>query len=70
VNGSETEKAVLESTALFPAVREQLSVNSWARKFFFVTDSGIESTDIDFPLSGERISKSTIAVFAEQCFGK
>jgi hypothetical protein len=34
VNGSELEREVCESAALFGSVREQLSVDSCARKFF------------------------------------
>jgi hypothetical protein len=55
VNGTMIESEVGEAAALFPIVREQLSVDGCARKFF-VHDSGIESTDIrslELLLSGE-----------------
>jgi hypothetical protein len=58
VNGSELSREVCESAALFPAVREQLSVDSCARKFY-VNLSGINPAAIDsleFLLSGEMIS--------------
>jgi hypothetical protein len=58
VNGSEFEREVCESAALFGAVREQLSVDSCARKFF-VNLSEIDPAAIDsleLLLSGERIS--------------
>jgi hypothetical protein len=56
VNSTEIEREISESVALFPAVREQLSVDSCARHFF-ITNSEIESADIHSLLSGETISK-------------
>jgi hypothetical protein len=58
VNGTVIESEVSEAAALFPRIREQLSVDGCARKFF-VHDSRIESTDIrslEFLLSGEIAS--------------
>jgi hypothetical protein len=58
VNGLEIARELHASAALFPAVREQLSVDGCARKFF-VKDSRIEAADIDsfqLLLSGERLS--------------
>jgi hypothetical protein len=58
VNGSVIEIDISEAVALFPAVREQLSVDGSALKFF-VNDSGIEATDIrslQLLLSGEEMS--------------
>jgi hypothetical protein len=58
VNGSEFEREVCESAALFGIVREQLSVDSCARKFH-VNLSGIDPAVIDsleVLLSGETIS--------------
>jgi hypothetical protein len=52
------ETSISEAASLFPAVREQLSVDGCARKFF-VKDSGIEAADIhslQLLFSGERIS--------------
>jgi hypothetical protein len=72
VNGSEIEREVSESAALFPAVREQLSVDSCARKFF-VNDSEIESADIDsleLLLSGENISNIRSQFFLNKVLGK
>jgi hypothetical protein len=59
VNGIEIESDFAESATFFPTVREQLSVDSCARKLF-VTDSRIEATDIrslQLLLSGETIRK-------------
>jgi hypothetical protein len=56
--GKVIESDFAEAAALFPAVREQLSVDGCARKIY-LKDIGIESTDIrslEFLLSGERIS--------------
>jgi hypothetical protein len=58
VKGSVIELDFVEAAALFPAVREQLSVDGCARQFF-VVDSGIEAADIrslQLLLSGEMIS--------------
>jgi hypothetical protein len=58
VNGFVIKSDLAEAAALFPAVREQLSVDGCARNFF-VNESGIEATDIhslQFLLSGEAIS--------------
>jgi hypothetical protein len=52
------EMEISEAIALFPSVREQLSVDGCGRKFF-VTLSGIEASDIrslELLLSGESIS--------------
>jgi hypothetical protein len=57
-NNSVIESDLSEAAALFPAVREQLSVDGCALKFF-VKDSGLESADIhSFQLlfSNETIS--------------
>jgi hypothetical protein len=57
VNGSALSREVCESAAPFPAVREQLSVDSCARKFFG-NCHGIDPAAIDsleFLLSGEMI---------------
>jgi hypothetical protein len=59
VNGTVIESEVSKSAALFPTIREQLSVDGCARKFF-VNDSRIESTDIhslELILSDEITSK-------------
>jgi hypothetical protein len=59
VNGRVIERDFAESAALFVSVREQLSVDSCARKIF-VTDSRIEAADIvsfELLLSGETLSK-------------
>jgi hypothetical protein len=56
--GSVIERDVAEAAALFPAVREQLSVDGCARKFF-IKDSGIKAADIhssQLLFSGEAIS--------------
>jgi hypothetical protein len=58
VNGTLIEFDFAEAAALFPAVREQLSVDGCVRKFF-INDSEIEASDIDslqLVLSGESIS--------------
>jgi hypothetical protein len=58
VKGSLIDLDFAEAAALFPAVREQISVDGSARKFF-VEDRGIEATDIrslHLLLSGEMIS--------------
>jgi hypothetical protein len=58
VNGTVIEIDIAEAAALFPAVREQLSVDGCARKFF-VNCSEIEAADIlslQLLLSGEAIS--------------
>jgi hypothetical protein len=58
VNGSVIESDFSESAAIFPAFREQLSVDGCARKFF-VNANGIEAVDIrslQSLLSGESIS--------------
>jgi hypothetical protein len=55
LNGSEIESEVCESAAFFPAVREQLAVDSCARKFF-VTEADIHF--LEFLLSGESIGCS------------
>jgi hypothetical protein len=71
VNGSKIERDFAESSALFPAVREQLAVDSCARKFF-VTDSGIEGSDIDsldFVLSGETISTGRSQLLLNKVLG-
>jgi hypothetical protein len=55
VNGRVIESDISEAAALFGRIREQLSVDGCARKFF-VEDSRIESTDIrslELVLSGE-----------------
>jgi hypothetical protein len=57
-NGAVIESSVAEAAALFPAVREQLSVDGCGRKFV-LKHSGIESADIrslQLLLSGESIS--------------
>jgi hypothetical protein len=57
-NGAVIESFVKEAFALFPAVREQLSVDGCGRKFI-LKDSGIEAADIrslQLLLSGESIS--------------
>jgi hypothetical protein len=59
VNGSVIESEVAEAAALFPRIREQLSIDGCARKFF-VNDNGIESANIrslELLLSGEMKSK-------------
>jgi hypothetical protein len=58
VNGSELSREVCESAALFPAVREKLSVDSCARKFI-VNYHGIDPAAIDsleLLISDEMIS--------------
>jgi hypothetical protein len=45
VNGTVIEIEIAEAAALFPSVREQLSVDECGRKFF-VNLSGIEASDI------------------------
>jgi hypothetical protein len=60
VNGTVIESEVSEAAALFPAVREQLSVDGCVRQFF-VNDGRIEAADIrslQLFLSGEVISVS------------
>jgi hypothetical protein len=57
-NGFEIESEVSEAAGLFPAIREQLLVDSCARKFF-LSNSEIEPSDIcslQLHLSGEKIS--------------
>jgi hypothetical protein len=59
VNGKVIEVELAEAAALFPRVREQLSVDGCGRKFF-VNLSGMETSDIrslELLLSGESISK-------------
>jgi hypothetical protein len=59
VNGRVIESEVSETAALFPRIREQLSVDGCARKFF-IHDSRIESTDLrslELVLSGEMKSE-------------
>jgi hypothetical protein len=71
VNGSEIEREVSESSALFPAVREQLSVDSCARKCF-VNWNEMERADIDsleILLSGEKISKLGSQLLLSNVFG-
>jgi hypothetical protein len=68
VNESVIESNVAESAALFPAVQEQLSVDSCARKFF-VKDDGIESAAIDSLLSGERISNERSQLLLNKLLG-
>jgi hypothetical protein len=58
VNRTVIESEVSEAAALFPSVREQLSVDACTQKFF-VNDSVIETADIrslPFLHSGEKIS--------------
>jgi hypothetical protein len=59
------ESEIAETASLFPRIREQLSVDGRARKFFFVNDSGIESADIgslELLLSGEITSKEGLLI--------
>jgi hypothetical protein len=58
VNGSGIEMNISKAVSLFPAVCEQLSIDSCARTFF-VNYNGIDSSDIlslELLLSGETIS--------------
>jgi hypothetical protein len=71
VNGSVVEREVCESAALFRAVREQLSVDSCARKFI-VNLSGIDPAAIDsleLLLSGERISNFVSQLLLNRILG-
>jgi hypothetical protein len=58
VNGTKIELEIAEAAALFPAIREQLSVDGCGRKFY-VKLRGIETSNIrslELLLSGETIS--------------
>jgi hypothetical protein len=71
VNGRVIESEVSEPAALFPIIRDQLSVDGCARKFF-VEDSRIESTDIhsfELVLSGEISSNFGFQGFLIGLFG-
>jgi hypothetical protein len=59
VNGRVIEVEIAEASALFPSVREQLSVDGCGRQFY-IECSGIEASDIrsvEFILSGESNSR-------------
>jgi hypothetical protein len=71
VLGTVIETAIAETSAHFPSVREQLSFDGFARKFF-VNNSGIEAPDIrslQLLLSGERISVRRSHGFLSNLFG-
>jgi hypothetical protein len=71
-NGIPIESSVAEAAALFPAVREQLSLDSCAQKFV-LKDSGIKSADIrslQLLLSCESISNVRSQLLQRNQFGK
>jgi hypothetical protein len=74
VNGSTIESEISIAASLFPRIREQLSVDGCARKFF-VNDNRIKSTDIrslELLLSGEIPSKEgfLISFFGNDTFDR
>jgi hypothetical protein len=71
-NGITIKSSVAEAAALFPAVREQLSVDGCGRKFF-LNDSEMKTADIgslQFFLSGEAISIARSQFLQTSFFGK
>jgi hypothetical protein len=71
VNGSLIEINLAEAAALFPTIRDQLSIDGCARTFF-VNDSEIETADIrslQLFLSGETILAKQSLGFLSGLFG-